>query len=941
MPELDSSKWFKYGKFGFFLAINVMLCTCTTKQYSSESMLDYIHQTPAGRPFKEADDDKYKLHYAHSIELFKKILQNENLTIEQRCYGYNQLVFIFLQLNENKKAEAWQKKLHQSIGKIENLSKGAQADYYYNSGVLAQRSFQPKHSRIFLNKAIAEYNCIYPSSTHVKKILSYTQLGLSYFAFEKDVRPFYQNVEKAYSVIQKNPKLLPYCLETELAMISVCLWKRKYESAEIHCNNVIHLAKNQPNINVIALANAICVKGRLRRYFADGDSAKMKIAIQTINKSIQLVQNIEHPILMELYRHLAVCYLSLSDFTHFFETLHKLEIQEKKWKKNDRYSSHLLGKYHLARKNYQQAIYHFRSYLCRHEEKDSTISEQMLDDSHHLLADGYAESDRFDSAYFYIARNILHDTPLQNTAVDVVHMLKPEIYKLSPFPFWSLQKLGKVLKLQYQNEKPQNPELLYMALRAYTICDSLLFVDYPLYDDDMLLNIYKEIGPSVCFGALEALHELSLIFPQKANYYKGLTAHFIDRSKSDVLYRNLPNHLPSDALRTLKMNIEEITLKKNRSYSENQKLAFDRFSLSNIKQRTDNLKYQFLNAAQVQKSLNAKESVLQYRIGKDYSYLLYIDQDSLILHRIAIGADRLIHEVDKLYHSIEYESSVNNQEYINAAHQMYKWLVDPVFQRLTKHPRVCIIADGCLNRIPFEALLTKPDTKLTQNSPFLISANPDLVFAYSAAWKMNENHRKNAATELSAPAAFFNYGRGRGKLLYSHREETAIAKAFPLSFRAFKGWNCTKNKFLHSWSQKQYQIYAFSLHANANDQDPLDTKIWFGTEQKDPMYGFEIGQTKGDAALVVLSACQSGSGNIVLGEGVYSLSRSFFQGGAQAVVAALWEVNNSPNANLLAYFYDNAKHGDAVQALSDAKRQYLRQNSYSHPRYWAGNLYLD
>ena len=121
MPVLDSSKWFKYGKFGFFLAIQVMLCTCTTEQYSSESMLDYIHQTPAGRPFKEADEEKYKLHYTRSAELFKKVLQNENLNIEQKCYGYNQLVFIFLQLNKNKKAEDWQKKLEQQIDNIKDL----------------------------------------------------------------------------------------------------------------------------------------------------------------------------------------------------------------------------------------------------------------------------------------------------------------------------------------------------------------------------------------------------------------------------------------------------------------------------------------------------------------------------------------------------------------------------------------------------------------------------------------------------------------------------------------------------------------------------------------------------------------------------------------------------------------------------------------------------
>jgi CHAT domain-containing protein len=95
----------------------------------------------------------------------------------------------------------------------------------------------------------------------------------------------------------------------------------------------------------------------------------------------------------------------------------------------------------------------------------------------------------------------------------------------------------------------------------------------------------------------------------------------------------------------------------------------------------------------------------------------------------------------------------------------------------------------------------------------------------------------------------------------------------------------------------------------------------------------EISQLRLTADLVVLSACQTGLGEEVAGEGVLGLSRAVLQAGARSVVASLWNVADETTAMFMTRFHTYlAKDGVAkARALQRAKLDFLRQTDQSSP----------
>lgn len=89
--------------------------------------------------------------------------------------------------------------------------------------------------------------------------------------------------------------------------------------------------------------------------------------------------------------------------------------------------------------------------------------------------------------------------------------------------------------------------------------------------------------------------------------------------------------------------------------------------------------------------------------------------------------------------------------------------------------------------------------------------------------------------------------------------------------------------------------------------------------------------------LVVLSACQTGLGEVAEGEGAFSLYRSFRLAGAQGVIATLWFVDDEATQRMMVTFYENMiQKNMPIRAAFLAARQSLRQHpDYSHPYFWA------
>jgi len=88
--------------------------------------------------------------------------------------------------------------------------------------------------------------------------------------------------------------------------------------------------------------------------------------------------------------------------------------------------------------------------------------------------------------------------------------------------------------------------------------------------------------------------------------------------------------------------------------------------------------------------------------------------------------------------------------------------------------------------------------------------------------------------------------------------------------------------------------------------------------------------------LVVLSACDTGIGEIKSSEGVYGLRRSLVLAGAESQTMSLWAVSDRSTRDLMISYYKNLTNGQGRgDSLRQAQLQILKSKSHSHPYYWA------
>jgi CHAT domain-containing protein len=99
----------------------------------------------------------------------------------------------------------------------------------------------------------------------------------------------------------------------------------------------------------------------------------------------------------------------------------------------------------------------------------------------------------------------------------------------------------------------------------------------------------------------------------------------------------------------------------------------------------------------------------------------------------------------------------------------------------------------------------------------------------------------------------------------------------------------------------------------------------------------DIYNTRLSADLVVLSACQTGLGKEVRGEGLMGLTRAFLYAGAPRVIVSLWNVNDRATAELMAALYSGMlREGKSpAAALRAAQLEMRKRKGFESPYYWA------
>ncbi len=375
-----------------------------------------------------------------------------------------------------------------------------------------------------------------------------------------------------------------------------------------------------------------------------------------------------------------------------------------------------------------------------------------------------------------------------------------------------------------------------------------------------------------------------------------------------------------------------------------------------------NLRYrsEYISVEHVQTELlEPNQALIEYFVGQKNIYIFLIKPGDYKI--LSVEKDFALKDWVRQMRSGIYDYQISGKtdevSYLDysdtfaiASFQLYEKLIKPIYGELPE--QLIIVPDGILNYIPFEVLLTaKPaESHQFKNHAYLIKDH-QISYSFSATHLRELRQKKNNAkkdflafapsfkTSAQLLASTEDRRSNLGPLQFSIPEVEGIQKL--LGGEVYVGELATEENFIQL--AENYNILHLATHGKANDKAGDYSYLAF-TEIEDSLeneflYVRDLYNMRLNADMVVLSACETGLGELQRGEGVVSLARGFSYAGAKSIITTLWSVSDENTKNLMLPFYQNIKSGmDKDAALRKAKLDYLEQNSHldAHPFYWAG-----
>jgi CHAT domain-containing protein len=314
-------------------------------------------------------------------------------------------------------------------------------------------------------------------------------------------------------------------------------------------------------------------------------------------------------------------------------------------------------------------------------------------------------------------------------------------------------------------------------------------------------------------------------------------------------------------------------------------------------------------------------------------------------------------------HAKTYRLSIKNK--INDD-QSYTQFWAPYEAAVKGKKNIYVSLDGVYNQINLNTLKKSGSDYLLNQFDIVLLSNPrDLL--------LDRNKEKNDPGKKATLIGFPDYGKGVmiqlpgtkvevdginkvlnssgyqvSELIQQDATETNVKSAKKVSILHI----ATHGYFLKDVEKTSWPI---GVHAdNAKDNVLLRSGLMFtGASEADKQKSGLDGDNNGimtsyeamnldltGTNLVVLSACETGLGEIKAGEGVYGLQRAFLVAGAEAIVMSLWKVDDAATQLLMNNFYTNMmKSGDKQKAFKQAQQQLMIK--YKEPYYWGAFVMME
>jgi len=378
--------------------------------------------------------------------------------------------------------------------------------------------------------------------------------------------------------------------------------------------------------------------------------------------------------------------------------------------------------------------------------------------------------------------------------------------------------------------------------------------------------------------------------------------------------------------------------------------------------------------------LEPDEVMLVYGVMDDFTCLWALGKDYFALHRIDSGNDVLTQQV--ISYRDNHINIFKGQQLRGVAEEhtstgkpvskleFYKTLFpEAISKEINKYSTIYVIPTGPLYLLPFEALKNESNKYLIEshNFAYLSSASLLQVLRETQARKKSEPaypflafanplydvpKKSEDTVEEIQLRSFYSLMRGNIAPLPDTEDEVTriknILKA-PLESKPLQIKENASRSVVFDFNEKgdldNYKYISFACHGfipnevNGIDQpalllstpDPVTKEV--GLLTMSDVFGLKL-----NADLVALSACNTGRGKVVKGEGVIGLTRAFMYAGTPAITVNLWSVETVSAQKLSVEYFEMLQQGkNRAQALRDSKLKLIsgKEKMYRLPFFWA------
>ena len=842
-------------------------------------------------------------------------------------------------------------------------------------------------SLIILFQAIASFGQIKTSFghqhiVHGEEYRKYLDYGNAIHSYEKGIQRFSDILGTSHSLVSINYINLG---ETFLEIGDL-------PNAKLYCESGLYNIENQPHWEA---AEAKCYEclGQVAQQEQQYDEALIYFQKATVVH--QKIWDEENSFSSPLYLLLGKFYIETNRIElaqYYLKKVKQLnlngtDIEEREYL-GEYYET--LAKVQIHEEKLDSAIFNYNEALSIYKEiygeKYPSIARVNLE-----LGNLNYKKKSYDNAlsFYKISHNSFQD--YRSKKLKIVHL---DTCRCNPILVASLVGKAMAFEQKYYTNRIQNDLNLALSYYQQATDKAILAVKYFGKEANQRRQIIEQNQATFVGGirVSQLLYQLtkdekyiSAAFYIMSNY-KGLTLQ-IEQKQANFIRNEIPENILQegrmwkDKLITLEEKVYEARVQNLSSLEKlKQNLAETRTDYATYLRSFRNAYHYIADSVfsskliefdDVSGLLNEEAALLNYVIDQSTNQLYILSFSDKEKDFQTIQLPKTFSKDIQKFHTLLQSTLLPRRDkkelFTKKSNEFYQLLITPLSDFLQNKKRLVIIRDGALHLLPFEVLLENNQMSGFSELDYFVRKFKISYHYSTGLWSNSlEQVWQGESNSLLAFAPVFDNQKGRQEITNDdnhircyirsqlqvplHHTEKEVKTIYQTLGNTANSSVLLREEASEAQFKAQlkepHRFVHIATHSFANfDYAQFSGIACFSKEyngETDPMmYINEIENLTINADLVVLSSCESGIGQLIKGEGLLGLNRSFLYAGVPNTIFSLWKVQDEATAILMIDFYKNVKSGMGyAAALRQAKLNMLSNPKIASPSFWSSFILM-